>query len=151
MEKIYGIYHGNFDVNTLEKMHEIDIWKKIDSIGGTIFWANHDSSDNRIELSEKECELLIEAQYLLEYLVYYTRKFGVKFDREPVAGQHIEKSVDFVKWYNFWSKHVKSWSKEQACEYLERRKNNQDFSDLLPKTSWNDNKQTEEAVEVFKI
>ena len=29
MEKIYGIYHGNFDVNTLEKMHEIDIWKKM--------------------------------------------------------------------------------------------------------------------------
>lgn len=147
MEKIYGIYHGNFDTNALEKMHEIDIWKKIDSLGEGIFWINHDACDRRIELSEKEWEKVEEAQYLLEYLIYYTKKFGVKFDREPVAGQHVENSADYVKWYNFWNNHVNSWSKEQLNEFIKRRKNNQDFSDFLPKTSWNENRQKEKAVE----
>lgn len=147
MEKIFGVYHGNIDLNALEKMHEIDVWKKIDTIGGAIFWANHDACDNKITLSESEKKQLVEAQYLLEYLVYYTKKFGVKFNREPQAGQHVEKSADYVKWFDFWSNHINSWSKEQLDEFIKRRKNNQDFSDLLPKTSWNEKSQEEKTFE----
>jgi len=136
MEKIYGVYNGGIDVSALDNMHEIDVWKKIENIGGTIYWLNHDAADGRITLSDKNIEQINEWQYVLEYLVYYTRKFGVTFSREPKSGEHIERSEDYNKWYQYWDNVVNSWSDKQLNEFIKRREKEQDFSDLLPKTNW---------------
>ena len=136
MEKIYGVYDGGIDMSKLNKVHEIDVWKKIEAIGGVIFWANHEAADHRTTLSKEEIKKLNELQYSLEYLVYYTRNFGVTFSREPQAGDHVERSEDYNKWYCFWDNVVKSWSNAQLNEFIQRREKKQDFSDLLPKTNW---------------
>ena len=43
-EKIYGVYNTFGDSEALEALDEIDIWKMIDNLGGSIFWTLHDSS-----------------------------------------------------------------------------------------------------------
>ncbi len=136
MDKIYGIYTGGVDVSNIDNLHEIDIWKKIEIIGGSIFWANHDCADGRINLTKSEVEKLEEMQYLLEYLVYYTRKFGVKFNREPKVGEHVERSEDYNAWFQFWNNHVQGWTNEESNQFIETRKNGKDFSKFLPKTNW---------------
>ena len=62
MEKIYGVYNGGIDVSALDNIHEIDVWKKIENIGGTIYWLNHDAADGSITLSKKDIEQLNEWQ-----------------------------------------------------------------------------------------
>ena len=136
MEKIYGIYTGNVDMSGLDDLHEIDVWKKIETIGGSLFWANHDAGDGRIELSQRDKEKMEDMQYVLEYLVYYTRKFGVTFNSEPKIGEHIQRSDDYNEWYRFWNDYVQSWTDEQMNDFIKRRQRGQDFSDLLPKTNW---------------
>jgi len=136
MEKIYGVYTGDMDMSSLDKMHEIDVWKSIESMGSSIFWVNHDAADGRITLTDVDREKLNERQYSLEYLVYYTRKFGVTFSREPQAGKHVERSEDYNAWFKFWNNVVSSWSTEKLQEFIKRKKNGQDFSYLLPKTNW---------------
>ena len=136
MEKIYGIYNGGFDMSSLDRMREEDIFANIEDFGGYIWRLNHDAADGRIELTEKENESLERVQYALEYLVYYTRKFGVTFSREPEAGKHIERSEDYNAWYGHWNKFFNSLSIEKMDEYRRRRLNNEDLSDLLPKTNW---------------
>ena len=74
-------------------------------------------------------------QYVLEYLVYYTRKFGVTFSREPKAGEHVERSEDYLKWFKFWDGIVKSWSNKQCIEFFINKKK-EELSFLLPKTNW---------------
>ena len=136
MEKIYGLYTGGVDVSKIDKLHEIDVWKKIETIGGLLFWTRHDYADGRIELSTSEKEKMENMQYLLEYLVYHTRKFGVTFNSEPKLGEHIERSEDYMKWYSFWNNCVQSWTSEELKDFIERRKNNEDYSHLLPDTNW---------------
>ena len=82
-------------------------------------------------MTKSEVEKLEEMQYLLEYLVYYTRKFGVKFNREPKVGEHVERSEDYYKWFRFWNNHVQGWTNEESNQFIETRKNGKDFSKFL--------------------
>lgn len=148
MEKIYGVYTGKVDMSMLDNLHEIDVWKKIEDIGASLFWSNHDAADGRTKLSDKEREIMIEMQYLLEYLVYYTRKFGVTFNRTPKAGEHVERSEDYNKWYSFWDSVVKSWSDKQLKEFIERREKGECYLDLLPETNWKGEVMTDSGLNV---
>ena len=42
-EKLWGGYNTFDNPEMFETLDEIDIWKKIDNLGGSIFWAIHDS------------------------------------------------------------------------------------------------------------
>ena len=89
-EKLWGVYNTFDNPETFETLEEIDIWKKINNLGGAIFWAMHDSGKPwAADVSKKD---LIDAQYNLEYLVYSTRRFGVEFSKEPSATEHVERS-----------------------------------------------------------
>ena len=42
-EKLWGVYNTFDNQEMFETLDEIDIWKKIDNLGGSIFWTLHDS------------------------------------------------------------------------------------------------------------
>ena len=56
---------------------------------------------------------LIEVQYNLEYLVYFTRRFGVEFSMELSSTEHLEISELYNTWFRFWHNHFESMSPEE--------------------------------------
>lgn len=134
-EKIWGTYNTFKDASILDTLDEIDIWKKIDNLGGTIFWQNHDYDKPWATLTSKE---MIEAQYNLEYLVYLTRKFGVEFDKEPTATEHVQESKSYNAWFQFWYNHFESMSEEVYKQFVDDKFSGKDISKYMPTTSWKD-------------
>lgn len=135
-EKIFGIYTGNLDITGIDEVAEIDIWKKIDNLGGIIWRINHEVADGRLTLSQQQKQNLLEYQYALEYLVYYTRKFGVEFTQEPQKGLHVEHSSDYLAWFRFWHNHFNSMSREEYNAFVDKKQNGEDISGFLPSTTW---------------
>jgi len=136
MEKVWGIYNTFNNPELIETLEEIDIWKKIDNLGSSIFWAMHDADKPWAEnVSVKD---LIDAQYNLEYLVYSTRRFGVEFSKEPSATEHVERSQSYNDWFGFWYKHFESMTPEVYNQFVEDKLNGKDISKYLPSNSWKD-------------
>jgi len=136
-EKVWGVYNTLENPETLETLDEFDIWKMIDNLGGFIYWAIHDATKPwaTVSLTSKE---LIEAQYNLEYLVYFTRKFGVEFSKEPSATEHVEKSETYNVWFSFWHNHFNSMSTEVYDRFVDDKFNGKDISKYMPNGSWKD-------------
>lgn len=135
-EKIYGVYNTFGDSEALETLDEIDIWKMIDNLGGSIFWTLHDSSkpwSNNV--SKKD---LADAQYNLEYLVYSTRRFGVEFSKEPSATEHVERSESYNTWFKFWQNHFKSMTNKEYDQFIDDKTSGKDISKYMPSDSWKD-------------
>ena len=96
MKKIWGIYN-TLNKEELDKLSEYEIWKKIYLLSKEIeFTLNYLERPGKKDISIKA---LIDEQFNLEYLMYYTTKFGVEFDKEPTFGEHIKQSESFNKWY----------------------------------------------------
>ena len=139
-EKVWGVYN-TFKPNFVENLCEIDLWYKIDQIGGMIFYSRHDYGRfGKEEEVPKDLlnKRLLEAQYNLECLVYATRKYGVEFEREPSTDKHIEKSDTYIAWYNFWYNHFRSMSVEEFNHFVDLKNAGEDVSEYLPKESWKD-------------
>lgn len=135
-EKIWGVYNTIDNVEMLDTLDEIDIWKKIENLGGYIFWARHDIGKNwTAHISLKDLE---DAQYNLEYLVYYTRKFGVEFSKEPSSTEHIERSESYNAWFSFWHQHFESIPSEIYDKFIEDKFRGKDISKYIPTGSWKD-------------
>ena len=134
MEKKWGLYPGRLKPEEVEKLDEIDVWKKIDNLGGTIFWALHDIDKpwNK-DLSVNQ---IIEAQYSLEYLIYHTRKYGVEFSKEPSCEEHIERSSSYLSWYSFWKRHFDSMSEEEYRAFVDDKFVGKDISKYMPINGW---------------
>lgn len=135
-EKIYGVYNTFGDSEALEALDEIDIWKMIDNLGGSIFWALHDSSkpwSNNV--SKKD---LVTAQYNLEYLVYSTRRFGVEFSKEPSITEHVERGESYNTWFKFWQNHFKSMTNKEYDQFIDDKTSGKDISKYMPSNSWKD-------------
>lgn len=133
-EKIWGVYQTAFDPEKIEELDEIDIWKKIDNLGGEIFWAIHDF--NKPWRNGESWEDITNAQYALEYLIYYTRKYGVEFSREPSVSEHVERSDSYNAWYNFWKNHFDSMSEEEYNAFVDDKFNGKDISKYMPTDTW---------------
>ncbi len=80
----------------------------------------------------------MEAQYNLEYLVYFTRKFGVEFSKEPSESEHVERSESFNAWFGFWNNHFNSMSPETYNQFVNDRFAGKDISEYMPTGSWKD-------------
>ena len=143
------IYNTFDNPKALEELDEIDIWKKIDNLGGSIFWAIHDSDKPWTQKVSKQD--LIEAQYNLEYLVYLTRKFGVEFTKEPSAAEHVERSESYNAWYRFWHNHFGSMSPEKYNQVVDDKFSGKDISKYMPSGSWKDSLKSEEKKLVHKL
>lgn len=135
-EKLWGIYNTFDNPEIFETLDEIDIWKKIDNLGGSIFWATHDTGKPwTTNVSIKE---LINAQYNLEYLVYLTKKFGVEFSKEPSANAHVERSESYNAWFKFWHDHFESMSPDIYNQFVDDKFSGKDISKYMPSGSWKD-------------
>jgi len=145
-EKLWGIYNTFDDTEMLETLEEIDIWKKIDNLGGQIFWTMHDAGKPwAVNVSTKD---LINAQYNLEYLVYSTRRFGVEFSKEPSATEHVERSESYNAWFKFWHNHFDSMTPEVYNQFVDDKFSGKDISKYMPSGSW---KELLEQPEIKKI
>ena len=135
-EKLWGVYNTLDNPEIFETLDEIDIWKKIDNLGGSIFWAMHDAGKPwATNVSAKD---LINAQYNLEYLVYSTRRFGVEFSKEPSATEHVERSESYNAWFRFWHDHFESMSPEVYNQFVDDKFSGKDISKYMPSGSWKD-------------
>ncbi len=135
-EKLWGVYNTFDNPEMFETLDEIDIWKKIDNLGGSIFWAIHDSGKPwATNVSTKD---LINAQYNLEYLVYSTRRFGVEFSKEPSATERVERSKSYNVWFRFWHDHFESMSPEVYNQFVDDKFSGKDISKYMPSGSWKD-------------
>lgn len=144
-EKIYGIYAGPvLKVDKLEECDEYEVWGTIQNLGNFIFYTNHNLAHGRIDgcgnydARKDIYEDLENAQYALEYAVYFTKKFGVTFNREPKAGEHIQRSESYNKWYRFWNDHFNNMSDEDYKEFERLQRKGEDVSKYLPKARWNE-------------
>ena len=135
-EKLWGVYNTFDDPEMFETLDEIDIWKKIDNLGGSIFWAMHDAG--KPWATNVSTEDLINAQYNLEYLVYSTRRFGVEFSKEPSATEHVERSESYNAWFRFWHNHFESMSPEVYNQFVDDKFSGKDISKYMPSGSWKD-------------
>lgn len=131
-----GVYNTFDNPEILETLEEIDIWKKIDNLGGSIFWAIHDAGKPwAANLSKKD---LINAQYNLEYLVYSTRRFGVEFSKEPSATEHVERNESYNAWFRFWHNHFETMTPEVYNQFIDDKFSGKDISKYMPSNSWKD-------------
>lgn len=137
-EKKWGLYNTFDNPALLDTLDEIDIWKKIDNLGGAIFYANHDAANNRPWASNVSMTDLIQAQYNLEFLVYYTRRFGVEFSREPSETEHVEISESYNVWFRFWHDHFESMTPEVYNQFVDDKFSGKDISKYMPSGSWKD-------------
>ena len=135
-EKLWGVYNTLDNPEMFETLDEIDIWKKIDNLGGSIFWAMHDAG--KPWATNVSTEDLINAQYNLEYLVYSTRRFGVEFSKEPSATEHVERSESYNAWFRFWHDHFESMSPEVYNQFVNDKFSGKDISKYMPSGSWKD-------------
>jgi len=136
MEKIWGIHNTFENAEIIDSLDEIDIWKKIDNLGGILFWARHDQGKPWVaNVSPKD---LIDAQYNLEYLVYSTRRFGVEFSKEPSSTEHVERSPSYNAWFEFWHNHFNSMSHEIYNQFVDDKFNGKDISKYMPAGNWKD-------------
>ena len=110
--------------------------EKIDNLGGSIFWANHDAG--KPWAAKVTPTQLIDAQYNLEYLVYSTRRFGVEFSKEPSETEHVERSESYNAWFNFWHDHFESMSPEVYNQFIDDKFSGKDIAKYMPSGSWKD-------------
>ena len=136
MKKIWGVYNTFEDASKIDSLEEYEIWKKIDNLGGIIFYAFRDMDKSwGNNLSNEQ---LMQIQYNLEYLVYYTRKFGVEFSYEPNEKEHVESSESYRAWFKFWHDHFNSMPRDVYDKFVEDKLANKDVSSYLPFNKWND-------------
>ena len=134
-KKVWGVFN-TLDESKLDNLNEFEIWMKIYLFNRDInFMLNYSKKLGNKDISIKA---LIEEQFNLEYLTYYTRKFGVEFDNEPIFGKHIEQSESFKKWYEFWKNYFSSLDLDTYKKLEKEVKIGNDVSSFLPNKSWNE-------------
>ena len=134
--KVWGIYNTYANPELLDKLNEEDIWKKIDNLGRRLRFI---SRNPQFYVTREQ---LINSRYNLEYLVYFTRKFGVMFDSIPTEIDHVENSESYKSWYEFWRKHFESMSEEEYNEFVEAKYYGKDISKFMPEKSWQESTHT---------
>lgn len=117
----------------IEGLDECKLYFTIDGIGGIIWRTNHDISHGRYDMTpemEKDLEQLVEVQ---QHALQQLSKFGI----DPESAKD-RVNGDYWKWYRHWD----NWKKEMSDEEwrnLDRKMSKQeDVSDMLPKTKWNE-------------
>ena len=148
-EKIYGLYPAGLNKEVVCNMAEWDVWAYINQTGGQLFWLRHEWADGRLdapyESVKKEEQML---QYRIEFLVYSLKRFGVEFEAEPMAGEHIKTNQDsYWKRFEHWQNHWEKMPKEQYDEFCKIKRQGGDISAYLPKTKWNEEASSKEITQ----
>lgn len=136
MSRIYGIDTGSLNnVDKIDNLDEIDLFFKIDKYINYILKLK----DNGFDVTEEF--------YSLEYLVYKTSKFGVKFD-QPSVGHFIIPNDSFKDWYLFYKNYFNKFPKEVFDKLMFARLNDENINSYLPKITWNEKLKNSEKIEI---
>ena len=143
-EKIYGLYPAGLNEDQIQNAKEYQLYFFINQLGGQLFWLRHEWADGRLDVSYEEVKEEKDIlQYRIEYLVYQTKKFGVKFKSEPKAGEHIQKDdKSYWKWFNFWNSHFEKMPQDEFFKFQKALDKHEDVTDYLPKTKWNEDEES---------
>lgn len=117
----------------VEELDECKLYFLIDVIGGILWGTNHDVMHGRYDLTpgmQKDLENLSEIQ---QYAVQQLTKFGV----DPESAKDRENG-DYWKWYRHWNNFKENISTEEWLNFDRKMSKGEDYSDLLPKTKWNE-------------
>ena len=87
MTKIYGIT-TTINLEELDLLTEEEVFEKILKLQTLIDSATNNDSYSKRNAIDKD--FLEKSIYNLDYLTYYTRCFGVKFDQVPEEGKRIK-------------------------------------------------------------
>ena len=143
-KKVWGIYN-TLDQEKIEKLSEFELWMKIHSMNRDIrCMLNYVQKLNGKDVS---ASALIDSEFNLEYLIYYTKKFGVKFENTPTFGEHIKQSESFNKWYDFWWNYYNS---KEYRKYREAKEKGIDISKYLPNVNWKESDDKKEGIQLQK-
>jgi len=116
----------------IEGSNECKIYFTIDAIGGFIWRMNHDAGHGRLEITEgiqKDLEHMSELQ---QFALQQLSKFGI----DPESAKD-RVNGDYWKWYRHWDNWKKDMSNEEWRNFERKMSKEEDYSDLLPKDSWN--------------
>lgn len=117
----------------IDGLDECKLYFTIDGIGGIIWRTGHDISHGRYEMTpelQKDLERLAENQ---QYALQQLTKFGI----DPESAKD-RPNGDYWKWYTHWDNWKKKMSDEEWHNIDRKMLKNEDYSDLLPKTKWNE-------------
>ncbi len=119
--KIWGEYN-TINSNDLNELSEYEVWLMIKKLNNIIYLCSHDENYlNEVSLSKEDLQ---NARYNLEYLVYFTRKFGVTFDYKPNESYMVKRSDSYLKWFERMNiyheelqiKHTEEFIRKNTCE-----------------------------------
>ena len=96
MAKIYGIT-TTINLEELDNLTEEEVFEKIYRLQTLIDFGM--TNDHNFKEYGLDKDYLENAIYNLDYLTYYTRIFGVKFDTLPEEGKRIKLSDSYLNWY----------------------------------------------------
>jgi hypothetical protein len=123
-------------IEKIEKATEAEHYFIIEECGGFIFHMNHEMMHGRIPEDPGILEDIKNVRELQEYVVSKLDKFGV--DITDPKSKTDRKNGSYWKWYDFWHEwHHNKLSNEEWKTVNERMKNEEDFSEFLPKEKWN--------------
>ncbi|MBR5662524.1 MAG: hypothetical protein IKX00_02590 [Bacilli bacterium] len=130
--KKYGEYYVNVNPQELEQLNELEVWDIIREMELELKYNAMDPMLGHCLSSSK----VINYEYDLQYIIYFTRKFGVQFDCEP-SEKRIEKSESFNKWYAFYEKLIEDMKESGLyAEYLKDKQLHNSLDKYMPTTSW---------------
>ena len=112
-ERKWGEYNTFNDLDHINNASEIEIWHAIDNLEENIMWSVHNNASKRKFGDDVPYELIVKARYNLDFLIYFTRKFGVEFDVEPSMLHRMERSESYKSWFSFWKELVASGAKDE--------------------------------------
>jgi len=116
----------------IEGLNECKLYFTIDGIGGFIWRMNHDIGHGRIDMSPGIKEDLERMSELQQHALQQLSKFGV----DPESAKD-RPNGDYWKWYHHWDNWKKELSDEVWRDLDKKMSKDDDYSDLLPKDSWN--------------
>jgi len=121
----------------IENFDEMTCYFFIDMIGGIIWRTNHDAGHGRYEITpsmQKDLEAMSEKQV---YCVSLLGKFGV--DPESTNDRT---NGNYWTWFRHWDSWKNAMSNDEWNTLDRLMSDKQDVSAYLPKTKWNDVKET---------
>lgn len=123
-QKFWGIYPGLLTEEEIENLDEYSVWHLINYYTEQCYTMTFNSKENITETLEKVKEI----SYTLDFLIYYTRNFGVKFDQIPTVENHVVRNKSYKEWFRLWQNHFATMPKCVYDSFLKDKKEGKDIT-----------------------
>ena len=123
-EKVWGLYPGLLSEEEIESLDEYSVWYLINHYTEKCYSMTFNSKENL----KTSMELVKEISYTLDFLIYYTRNFGVEFDQLLNSEDHIVRNNSYKKWYKSWQHHFATMPKHVYDSFLKDKEAGNDLT-----------------------